>query len=317
VQRWYITFHGGENAEAWNNIHAFGLSGESLGKMLDTDSLPHGLHLRELRGFAFGPDGELYIANAYQDASQVLRFSGQLDARNRHSFRDIFIAQHHTNPGLDHPFAVTFGPDGHLFVPSQDTNVIGRYRGPAREDGTPGEPMPIPTSLAGSDEKKLLPGTFVASERHAPHGLRAVRGTMFGADGTLYAVDRDANSVKRYDGESGAFIREYTHSHLTSPIHLLPAGDGALLVGSRDANAIFRIDTASGDVQPLVKPGAGGLKGPAGMAIGPDGKLYVCSRESKQILRFDAATGDPEPAPFIDKLPDFPEFIALVDDRSS
>jgi DNA-binding beta-propeller fold protein YncE len=246
-----------------------------------------------------------------------LRFSGQLDARNRHSFRGIFIAQHHANPGLDHPFAVAFGPDGHLFVPSQDTNVIGRYRGPARADGTPGEPMPIPKALAGRDEKKLLPGTFVASERHAPHGLRAVRGTIFGADGTLYAVDRDANSVKRYDGESGAFIREYTHPHLTSPIHLLPVGDGALLVGSRDANAIFRIDTASGDVQPLVKLGAGGLHGPAGMAIGPDGKLYVCSRESKQILRFDATTGAPDPAPFIDKLPDFPEFIVLVDDRSA
>lgn len=84
-------------------------------------------------------------------------------------------------------------------------------------------------------------------------------------------------------------------------------------MGSRDANAIFRIDPASGDVRPLVAPGAGGLRGPAGMAFGPDGKLYVCSREARQILRFDAATGMPDARPFITDLPDFPEFIALVD----
>ena len=48
------------------------------------------------------------------------------------------------------------------------------------------------------------------------------------------------------------------------------------------------------------------------MAIGPDGKLYVCSRMSRQILRFDAKTGAPDAEPFIDGLPDNPEFIASV-----
>ena len=36
-------------------------------------------------------------------------------------------------------------------------------------------------------------------------GLRAVRGAIFGPDGDLYVADRDADSVKRYDGGSGAF----------------------------------------------------------------------------------------------------------------
>jgi hypothetical protein len=80
VQRWYVTFHGGESsskephdqggsresrARTWNNIHVFALDGTPLGKALDSHTLPDDLDLRELRGFAFGPDGDLYVANAY------------------------------------------------------------------------------------------------------------------------------------------------------------------------------------------------------------------------------------------------------------
>jgi DNA-binding beta-propeller fold protein YncE len=312
VQRWYITFHGGETAHAWNNIHTFDLDGRPLGTALDTHSLPHHIRLRELRGFAFGPDRELYVANAYRNASQVLRFSGTVGANGKHAFRDVFVEQHQANPGLSHPFDVTFGPDGHLFVPSQDTNIVGRYYGPRAADGPPGTPMPHPSALSEGDTRRLLPGTFVPSEKHTPRGLRAVRRAIFGADGVLYVADRDTNSVKVYDGTSGAYLREYRHHHLTTPVHLLQAGNGEILVGSRDANTVFAIDTGGDTVRPLLDSGGGGLRSPAGLAFGPDGMLYVCSRETRQILRFDAMSGQPAREPFLDGLADFPEFIALV-----
>src|SRR3954451_18670627 len=129
AQVWYVTFHGGDEDEAWNNIHVFSLDGKPLGKALATHSLPDDLELRELRGFAFGPDGDLYVANAYKGASQVLRFAGQPGADGKHAFREVYVERHADNPGLHHPFDVTFGPDGHLYVPSQDTNVVGRYFG--------------------------------------------------------------------------------------------------------------------------------------------------------------------------------------------
>jgi streptogramin lyase len=217
---------------------------------------------------------------------------------------------------LHHPFGVAFGPDGHLYVPSQDTNVVGRYFGPKTNHAVPGTPMPHPEALHGMTAKHLPPGTFVPSHEHAPDGVRTVRRAIFGPDRDLYVADRDRHSVKRYDGQSGALLREYRYDALTTPVHLLfHDANGALLVGSRDGHAIFAVDTVTGYLTTLVQPGAGGLHKPAGMAVGPDGKLYVCSRDSKQILRFDATTGQPDPQPFLnqDALEDFPEFITLID----
>lgn len=314
MHRWYITFHGGDDSHEWNNIHTYDRDGKPVGKALDTQSLPDGLELRELRGFAFGPDGALYVANAYKNGSQVLRFGGMPDVNGKHQFEGVYVEQHKTNPGLAHPFDVAFGPDRHLYIPSQDTNVVGRYYGPGTDEGRPGQPMPYPPALTGLGQDHLLPGTFVPSRKHGEQGLRTVRRALFGADGDLYVADRDTDSVKRYHGQSGALQREYRHPQLTKPVHLaFRSDDGALLVGSRDQNAIIAIDPQSGKATTLVAPGAGGLNAPAGLAFGPDGKLYVASREGKQILRFDAATGTPDSQPFIDALEDFPEFISLVE----
>ncbi len=326
---WYITFHGGEPSKdrhhgiqtsskrdsvTWNNIHVFDLEGRALGKALDTDTLPDDLKLRELRGFAFGPDGDLYVTNAHKDDSQVLRFTGKPGANGKHAFSEIYVERHAANPGLHHPFDVTFGPDRNLYVPSQDTNLVGRYYGPAAAEGTPGEPMPHPEALLAADHHDPPPGTFVPSQEHVPSGVRAVRRAIFGPDGDLYVADRDADSVKRYDGRTGKLEREYRHHHLTTPIHLaFRDTDGALLAGSRDRHAVFAIETANGETTMLVEEGAGGLKAPAGMAFGSDGKLYVSSRQTNQILRYDAQTGEPDPAPFIDDLEDAPEFISLIE----
>lgn len=323
-QVWYISFHGGDttghhhgtsgdDSVTWNNIHVFDLEGKAAGKALDVHSLPQDLQLRELRGFTFGPTGDLFVANAYKDASQVLRFEGKPNDEGKHVFRETFVERHPANPGLAHPFEVTFGPDDNLYVPSQDTNLVSRYFGPRASEETPGAPMPYPEALAAV-EGKTPPGTFVPSHQHHPAGLRTVRGTLFQPRGDLFVADRDSNSVKRYDQHSGHLVREYQHHHLKTPIHLLTRpSDGALLVGSRDRDAIFAIDPESGEVTTLVEPGAGGLGEPAGMAIGPDGVLYVGSRKTRQILRFDAESGQANSAPFIDSLEDEPEFIALVE----
>jgi hypothetical protein len=65
-------------------------------------------------------------------------------------------------------------------------------------------------------------------------------------------------------------------------------------------------------VTTIVEPGASGLNGTAGMAIGVDGQLYVASRLSKQILRFDPKVPGAKGEVFIDRLEDNPEFLLQV-----
>jgi sugar lactone lactonase YvrE len=314
VPRWLVSFHGGEDRTGWNNLHAYDTSGRPLGKVLDSTGLPNHIHLRELRGFVFDASGDLYVSNAWQGGSHVLRFSGRLNDQGRHEFVDIFVYHHPSNPGLSHPFDVTFGPDGHLFVPSQDTNVVGRYFGPAAESGTAGMPMPVPLAVRDLAIPDVLPGTFVPSKRHADHGLLAVRGSVFDKQGDLYVADRDDNAVKAYDGRDGKHIRTYHDHQLAAPIHLLPHPDGQrMLVGSRDRHAVVVIDLESGEIQDFIAPNHGGLHSPSGMAIGADEMLYVASRDTHQVLRYDLGNGKPDRKPFLDKLHDAPEFLRLSD----
>ncbi|MFM9107658.1 MAG: hypothetical protein ACKOWF_13280 [Chloroflexota bacterium] len=307
---WYLSFHGGDDPGDRNNIHRYDAAGRHLGKALAHEGLPDGLALRELRGFVFGPDGDLYVANAWKGQSQILRFAGKPGADGRHAFRGVFIEQRRADPGLAHPFDVAFGPDGSLFVPSQDSDIVGRYYGPAAADGAPGAPMPHPPAiahLAGS----LPPGAFVPSHRHAADGLKAVRHAIFGADGALYVADRDRDAVNRYDRESGALTRSYRHGRLAAPVHLLPWPErDALLVGSRDRGTVIALDLASGEASDLLAKDAG-LKAPSGIAWGPDGLLHVADRTGRAVLRFDAGTGASRGA-LVEHLEDEPEFLAWV-----
>lgn len=315
---WYCSFHGGDDAGEWNNIHAFSEDGEHLGKVLASHDLPQGVGLRELRGFAFGPDGDLYVANAWQDRSQVLRFGGTRGADGRHPFREVFVERQRDNPGLAHPFHVAFGPDHNLFIPSQDTNVVGRYHGPTSSVGTPGSPMAHPPALAEEDHDKLLAGTFVPAAKHVKTGLHAVRHVLFAPDGLLYVCDREADAVHAYHPTSGALQRSYRHGALAAPVHLLwwPERQ-TLLVGSRDRDEVVHLDPASGAVEVVIPKGTGGLDAPAGLAWTSDGRLAVASRMGRAILTFRPDPAHPDPRQLVQELRDHPEFLMLVPDAAA
>lgn len=309
TDRWYVTFHGGAGAHAWNNIHVFDADGRPLGKALHHHKLPEGIELRELRGFAFGPDGDLYVADAYYAYSQVLRFRGRPDAEGKHDFIEVFVHSKH-HPVLDHPFNLSFSPNGNLYVTNQNTGIVSRFYGPLSKDGTPGTAMPHPQALKDRAKGHLHPGTFVASSHEAATGVEQVRHATFGPGGHLYVVDRDANKVKSYHVESGELVGEISSEALDKPIHMLAVpGKDHLFVGSRNRNAVLICDTVSGKVETFIKEKAGGLHEPGGLALGNDGYLYVASRGGMQVLRFHAETGHPDSKPFIEGLKDQPEFL--------
>ena len=312
THEWYITFHGGTGRGELNNIHVYSAEGRALRKALDHDRLPSGLELRELRGHAFGPDGSLYVANAFHDYSQVLRFYGKANKHGQHAFQDVFVqsdAAH--NPGLIHPFNLVFSEHGDLYVSSQGTNLVLRYHGPTSRDGAPGTPIPPPAALAEMKDRTFSPGTFCASARDVADGLQTVREALF-VGRLLYVSDRDADCIRQYDRDTGAYRGAITARGLIDkPIQLAARGD-TLYIGNRGSESVVQCDLRSGQVAPFIKPKAGKLKNPAGLAIGDDGFFYVASRGTLQILRYRLTDGHPDDRPFIDDLEDEPEFIESV-----
>ncbi len=314
MPRWYVSFHGGAEPNRLNHLHAYDTAGQPLGKVLTLDDgKPNSPELRELRGFTYGPDGLLYVVNGYCLYSQILAFSGEQED-GRHAFRGVLVPGPAAGPtAMSHPFDLAFGPGGDLFVSifvsNQDTNVVSRYRGPLDPAGTPGDPVP-PTALA--DLSPLLPGTFVPSAKHGRDGLRAVRGLALTPNGVLLVADRDADCIGKYDAASGRLLGEITSHLLKEPIHVHLETDGrTLFIGSKGNNSVLVCDLADEHCTALVAQGAGGLNGPAGLAV-HDRALYVCSRLTRQVLRFRLSDGTPTGSPFIDGLSDEPEFIHLV-----
>jgi hypothetical protein len=313
-KEWYISFHGGEEKTSLNNIHVYSTEGTKLRKALNKESLPEGVKLRELRGFIFGPDHNLYVVNAYFEYIQVLKFKGALNEIGQHDFFEVFVKRHAENPGIDHPFNLAFDSEGDLYVSSQNTNLIARYHGPGSKEGKPGTPMPLPESLH-LEKADFPPGTFVPSAKLASNGLLEVRAVIFAPNNEMFVADRAADCVRIYEARTGRYLRNLTQQsdQLDRPIHLLLSPDGRyLLIGSGGKDSIMRHDLQHSSTSVFVEPKSAGLNGPAGMAFGDDGFLYVASRNSKEILRYGGTDGRPHGRPFVSDLADNPEFLMLV-----
>jgi hypothetical protein len=314
TSEWYISFHGGEEKASLNNIHVYSTDRNELRKALNKKSLPAEVTLRELRGFVFGPDQNLYVVNSYFEYSEVLKFKGALNKDGQHDFLGVFVKRHADNPGIDHPFNVAFDAEGDLYVSSQNTSLVARYHGPASTRGEPGTPMPLPQGL-DVENANLPPGTFIPSAKLASNGLLEVRAVIFAPNNDLYVADRAADCVRMYEAGTGRHLRNLISrsDQLDKPIHLLLSPDGRyLLIGSGGNDSILRHDLQQGSTSVFVASKSAGLNGPAGMALGDDGLLYVASRNSKEILRYGWIDGQPRGKPFIKNLPDNPEFLVLV-----
>jgi len=310
VNVWYLSFHGGTDRNSRNNIHVYSETGEELGKALNRRSLPDRVELRELRGFGFGPDHNLYVVNAYREASQILRFTGKVNPEGRHDFLDVFVAHHHElNPQLVHPFNFAFCTAGNLHVSNQDTSCVSRYHGPHAK--CPGLPMPLPDAIR--EIGRPAPGVFVPSVKQWKDGVGVVRDVLIGPDANLYVADRETDMVIIYDPDTGHRTGLIQSEQLSKPIHLtLDPTTRFLLIGNSGNDSVVRYEFATKTCSMMVPPGACNLNGPAGMAFGKDGAFYVASRLSNEVLRFRFDRGQAIGRAFITGLEDNPEFLLSV-----
>src|SRR5262245_8581452 len=196
--------------------------------------------------------------------------------------------------GLSSPAGITLGPDGNLYVGSNNGAVL-------RYDGTTGAYI----------------NTFVSQ---GSGGLSGLSGNClaFGPDGNLYVSSQNSNRILQYNGSTGAFVKIFVPAGsggLTNPRGLTFGQDGNLYVASFDvssgANGILRYQGPSaaspGSQLPATgQPGAtfvaqfesmppesGGVPagGPNQLIFGPDGNLYVDGGFSQGVNRYDGTTG--------------------------
>jgi sugar lactone lactonase YvrE len=176
--------------------------------------------------------------------------------------------------GLTAPDAITFGPDGNLYV-SSGTDTGGQI---LRYDGLTGAFM----------------GVFAQGG-----GLDRPYGTAFGPDGNLYVASFRSDQILRYDGRTGAFIDVFARGNgtatglLNGPNDLLFGADGSLYVTTEGSVAdgkggisflydsqVLRYSVASGAgtvfaAQPAPTPHGNGYVSLLGLGFGPDGLIYT------------------------------------------
>src|SRR5262249_6975471 len=100
----------------------------TTGALLDTFVLTGTAGLDDPTTMVFGPDGkndgklDLYVGQG-TDNSNILRFDGTTGA-----FKGVFVPSF--AGGLHHVGGMVFGPDGNLYVVSQNTGTVLRFEGP-------------------------------------------------------------------------------------------------------------------------------------------------------------------------------------------
>ena len=219
----------------------------------------------------FGPDGNLYVSSFDTDA--VVRFNGATGA-----LIDEFVSSSSSeNGGLDGPVGLIFDDANRLYVASNLTNSVIRYKA----DGS-------------FDREFVSAGTG---------GLSGPENLLIGPAGRLLVGSTITNQILRYNGVTGDFVDVFADASkgLDDPRGMLFDPDGVLLVASKGSNEVLAFNGETGDrvdgtpvetpatLDPVVSSDTGlngGMSGPEGITLGPDGHLYVSSSNTDQVLRF-------------------------------
>jgi DNA-binding beta-propeller fold protein YncE len=213
-------------------------------------------------GVAFGPDGNLYVAD--EDNNDVIEFNGQTGA-----LIGTFVLPPPSSP-LSSPTGITFGPDGNLYVANLNA-VEGVYKFNGRTGAYIGQ--------------------FVAA---GSGGLLAPYGIAFGPDGNLYVADQNTDTVLEYNGTTGAFITALPGYSPCPNCHELPYGivfgpDGSLYVTDSNNGVVLKYQ--NGALVGVFATLPGSSPSPTGIAFGPDGNLYVADTNNNDIIEFNGQTG--------------------------
>jgi WD40 repeat protein len=184
-----------------------GTTGKFLGVFIDSSLNV----LHNPSGLLFGPDGNIYVANADPATSNIVYFdpSG--------NYLGVY-AQLSTMGGAT---GMVFGPDGKLYIGTRFSNGVVRTDGSTITDFV----------TAGSG------------------GLNRTAGLVFGPDGNFYVGSQTSNNILKFNGITGAYMSEFVTAGsggLVRPAGMLFGPYGDLYVADADSNAIIHYNGATG-----------------------------------------------------------------------
>ena len=231
-------------------VHRFdGLNGVERGVFV-----PAGGALRFASAVAWGPGGDLYVADAVADA--VRRYDGVNGAE-----MPVFVSP--GDGGLTTPSDLAWGPDGDLYVADQLGSRILRY------DGS-----------TGAFRDAVVP--------EARGGLSVPSSIAFGPQGDLWVASFGSGEVLRFATDSGELIgRIATDSAgLERPSAIRFGFLGDLLAAGEAAGTVWRFGLDGEPLGAYVDEGDDAA-GVIGLEFGLDGHLLVSDTRRRQVGRYD------------------------------
>jgi len=160
--------------------------------------------------------------------------------------------------------AIKLGPDGHIYVVSENLSKILKY----------------------NRETLEFMGEFV-SVNGGPTGID------FDKQGRLYVGRYGASNVRRYD-TGGVLIDEpvAAGSKLIGPDNgMLFGPDDKLYIPGYDSSNVMRYDPATGELVEVIAPYAEGLSAARGLRVATDRQhLWLTAELSGQLLKYNIAT---------------------------
>ncbi|MDZ4724354.1 MAG: M12 family metallo-peptidase [candidate division Zixibacteria bacterium] len=147
--------------------------------------------------------------------------------------------------------------------------------------------------VAAQSVMKINPYTSSASVFTSGATLLGPSALVFAGNGDLLVSDTGSNSIKRFNGVTGAYLSDFVSSGsggLSNPFALIFGPNGNLFVAS-SSNAVLQYDGGTGTfIGSFVTSGSGGLNGPRGLAFRPsDNHLLVGSYWGNEILEYSSS----------------------------
>lgn len=120
-------------------------------------------------------------------------------------------------------------------------------------------------------------------------------GTTTSSDLIVGNYESGSDSIRRYDGSTGAFESSFETSggEVSGPYSTTVGPDGNFYVAGYYSDNVVRYDASGNYLGEFIASGFGGLDNPTEIAFGPDGKLYVANYWGANILQFDATGNSP------------------------